>query len=263
MSIRTSPASNSRWLGPGDLARQAGTSTKALRVYEKAGLLTPERRDGGWRLYGPEHAARLHQILALKALGLSLKQVRETLDRDGLAIGQIMDLQARHLASIIRVSRDRLKRVQQERDQIAHGGRVSGELLLELTRDLAAPMATDLKDIRAAIKAAALSREDEAAVRIVTDQPVADERMEAEIGSLLNEAAIAAAEGSSEDSRSQALADRWIALAAAVEVPATGTAEAVALGRMADRMAADPALAEALTFLRTAVERRTIQLQKG
>lgn len=68
------PSSNAeKWLEPGELARAARTTIKALRVYEKAGLLTPDRRDGGWRLYGPKHVARLHQILALKALGLSLR----------------------------------------------------------------------------------------------------------------------------------------------------------------------------------------------
>lgn len=262
MSIRTASSTGSRWLGPGDLARRAGTSIKALRIYEKAGLLTPDRREGGWRLYGPAHIARLHQILALKALGLSLKQIGEALDRDGFAIGQMMDLQARHLASVIRVTRDRLQRVQQARDRIAQGVVISDDLLLELTRDLVPPIATDLKDVRAVIAGAA-SGEDETALIAITGQPNADERMEAEIGALLNEAAIAAAEGSDGNDRSRTLADRWVALAAAVEMPAIGTAEAVALGRIAARMATDPALADALTFLRAAVERRTASLLKG
>jgi DNA-binding transcriptional MerR regulator len=263
MSIRTASPTGSRWLGPGALARQAGTSIKALRIYEKVGLLTPDRREGGWRLYGPAHIARLHQILALKALGLSLKQIGEALDRDGFAIGQIMDLQARHLASIIRVTRDRLQRVQQARDRIAQGGAISDDLLLELARDLVPPITTELKDVRAAITAAVLSEEDETAVRAITGQPNADERMEAEIGALLNEAAIAAAEGGDGSDRSLALADRWIALAATVEVPAVGTAEAATLGRMAARMATDPALADALTFIRAAIERRSASKQKG
>lgn len=262
MSIRTASSTGARWLGPGDLARQAGTSIKALRIYEKAGLLTPDRREGGWRLYGPAHIARLHQILALKALGLSLKQIGEALDRDGFAIGQIMDLQARHLASVIRVTRDRLQRVQQARDRIAQGVAISDDLLLEMTRDLVPPIAAELQDMRAVIAAAA-SGEDKTALSAITGQPNADERMETEIGALLNEAAIAAAEGSDGSDRSRALADRWIALAAAVEMPAIGTTEAAALGRIAARMATAPALADALAFLRAAVERRTASLLKG
>jgi len=261
MAIRTSSASGSRWLGPGDLARQAGTSIKALRVYEKAGLLSPDRREGGWRLYGPPHIARLHQILALKALGLSLKQIADTLDRDGTAIGQIMDLQAKYLATVVHTARNQLRRVQQARDQLGRDGEISVDLLLKLARDLAAPVAMELDDVRAAIKAAVRNDDEEAAVRVLTEQ--ADAQMEAEIGALLNEAVIAAAEGDVDSRRSQALADRWITLASAVDVPTAGTTEAMALGRMATRMAADPALADALTFLKTAAERRTTALKKG
>jgi hypothetical protein len=51
MTIREETFPSSRCLGPGELASLLGTTVKALRVYEKAGLLTPERRDGGWRVY--------------------------------------------------------------------------------------------------------------------------------------------------------------------------------------------------------------------
>jgi DNA-binding transcriptional MerR regulator len=240
-----------------------GTSIKALRVYEKAGLLTPDRRDGGWRLYGPAHIARLHQILALKALGLSLKQIADALDCDGAAIRQIMDLQARHLASVVRTARTQLRRVQHARDRLRRDGEIPVDVLLELTRDLAPPAAMELDDVRAAILAAVRDEDEEAAVRALIDQPVVDSRMEAKIGSLLNEAVIAATEENNESDHARALADRWIALASAVEVPAIGTVNATALGNLAARMAADPALADALTFLKTAVERRTASLLKG
>jgi len=262
MSNRNSSPIRPRWLGPGDLARQASISIKALRVYEKAGLLTPERREGGWRLYGPEHVARLHQVLALKALGLSLKDIRETLERDDLAIGQIMTLQALRLARTIGAARDQLKRVQQARDQLANEGHVPDALLLALARDLAPAPALALADVRAAIQAATLDEAERAAIGVVIGRRVADPFIEAEIGDLLAEAVIAAAEGEPGSMRGQALAARWLALAAALDMPAGDTPEAEALRRVASRMMADPALTDALSFLRAAVERRSTAPQE-
>jgi hypothetical protein len=59
-----------RQLSPAEIAKSFGVSTKALRVYEEHGLLTPLRvgsgtTRSGWRAYGPEHVVRLHQIIIL------------------------------------------------------------------------------------------------------------------------------------------------------------------------------------------------------
>lgn len=71
----------------GELAERCGLTVRALHHYEEAGLLRPSGRTGsahgsGHRLYGPNDVARLQQILSLKALGFSLKQIREALSRD-------------------------------------------------------------------------------------------------------------------------------------------------------------------------------------
>ena len=69
---------------PAETAKRFGVSIKALRLYEQHGLLTPLRNRAGstgsaWRSYGPDQIARLHQILALKALGLSLASIGQLL----------------------------------------------------------------------------------------------------------------------------------------------------------------------------------------
>lgn len=66
-------------LSPSETARRFGVSVKALRLYEQRGLLTPLRSEAGWRTYGPDQIARLHQILALKGLGLPLARIGELL----------------------------------------------------------------------------------------------------------------------------------------------------------------------------------------
>ena len=66
-------------LSPTEVARRFGVSIKALRLYERRGLLKPLRSKSGWRTYGPDQIARLHQILALKRLGLSLASIGQLL----------------------------------------------------------------------------------------------------------------------------------------------------------------------------------------
>lgn len=262
MLSRDNSPNTVRWLGPGELARKARTSIKALRVYEKAGLLTPDRREGGWRLYGPKQIARLHQILALKALGLSLKQIGETLAHDGLAIKGIMDLQARQLATVIRTARSQLKRVQHARDQLATGREISPELLFELARDLAPSAMIDLGEVQSAIEAAICEPAEQAIVSSVVNKPAAGRITESDIAELLEEAAIGAAAADPSSSSARALADRWLALAAELDLPVSNTEENIALRRVVARMIADPALAEPLTFLRAALEQRTAPLHK-
>jgi DNA-binding transcriptional MerR regulator len=65
-----------QWFGPGETARRLGVTTKALRVYEREGLVVPRRAESGWRLYGPAQIARLHQIIVLRDLGLSLRSIK-------------------------------------------------------------------------------------------------------------------------------------------------------------------------------------------
>ena len=43
-----------------------------LRVYERRGLLAPDRTDGGTRLYSPDDVDRLERIRDLLADGLNL-----------------------------------------------------------------------------------------------------------------------------------------------------------------------------------------------
>lgn len=70
------------FLNPTEAARRLGVSAKALRVYEQRGLIAPLRNAMGWRAYGPAEVARAAEIVALRALGLSLVQVARVLSGD-------------------------------------------------------------------------------------------------------------------------------------------------------------------------------------
>lgn len=61
----------------GEAARRSGFSVKALRFYERRGLLPPSGRlPGGYRLYGAADLHRLEFIRQAKALGLTLDAIR-------------------------------------------------------------------------------------------------------------------------------------------------------------------------------------------
>ena len=51
-----------------------------LRVYERRGLLTPDRTDGGTRLYSPDDVDRLERIRDLLADGLNLAGIARVLE---------------------------------------------------------------------------------------------------------------------------------------------------------------------------------------
>jgi MerR family transcriptional regulator, copper efflux regulator len=62
----------------GEAAHRSGFTVKALRFYDRRGLLPPSaRRPNGYRLYGENDLRRLEFIRQAKALGLTLAAIRE------------------------------------------------------------------------------------------------------------------------------------------------------------------------------------------
>jgi DNA-binding transcriptional MerR regulator len=62
----------------GELASQAGISTKAIRYYEQVGILTPPARTAaGYRTYDQTALGRLGFVRAAQALGLTLGEIRQ------------------------------------------------------------------------------------------------------------------------------------------------------------------------------------------
>lgn len=72
------------YLSPSEAAQRLGVSVKALRLYERRGLLTPLRSVAGWRVYGPGEMARAAEIADLRRLGLGLAEIERALAAGGL-----------------------------------------------------------------------------------------------------------------------------------------------------------------------------------
>ena len=66
-------------LGLGDVAWRVGVRTSAVRYYEARGLIAPEGRKGGKRVYGQEAVERMALITFAKELGFSLDEIRTLL----------------------------------------------------------------------------------------------------------------------------------------------------------------------------------------
>ncbi|WP_045701947.1 MerR family transcriptional regulator [Streptomyces rubellomurinus] len=72
----------------GELARRTGSTPRALRHYEQAGLIDSERAPNGYREYEDSAVVRVRNIRALLAAGLTVEDVRPLLgclDGDVLA----------------------------------------------------------------------------------------------------------------------------------------------------------------------------------
>src|SRR5258708_15769161 len=65
-----------------EFAKRAGVTVRALHHYDCLGLLSPNGRTAaGYRLYADRDLVRLEEILALKFIGFSLKEIQQLLKR--------------------------------------------------------------------------------------------------------------------------------------------------------------------------------------
>ncbi|WP_230202872.1 MerR family transcriptional regulator [Parafrankia discariae] len=65
----------------GELARATGLTVRTLHHYDRLGLLSSRSRtEGGHRCYTSGDVRRLHRIVALRSLGLSLEEIGMLLD---------------------------------------------------------------------------------------------------------------------------------------------------------------------------------------
>ena len=77
----------------GELAKRSGLTIRTLHHYDAIGLLKPSHRsEAGYRLYGSRDIERLASILSLRTLGLSLEEIRGTLDHSRFSLAECLRL---------------------------------------------------------------------------------------------------------------------------------------------------------------------------
>lgn len=77
-----------------EFAQLVGVSVRTLHHYDDLGLLKPKAyTKAGYRLYGESELVRLQQILTLKFLGFSLKEIKSLLSSNSLELSTLLRLQ--------------------------------------------------------------------------------------------------------------------------------------------------------------------------
>ncbi|HEY8601022.1 MAG TPA: MerR family transcriptional regulator [Thermomicrobiales bacterium] len=114
----------------GDFSRLTQVTVKALRHYDRLGLLKPEEidRTSGYRYYTAAQVPRLHRILALKDLGFSLAQIGQLLDAE-LSPAQLHGMllqKGEEVRDLIAAERLRLERIEERLRQVELGTRTTG-----------------------------------------------------------------------------------------------------------------------------------------
>ncbi len=123
------------WLGPGETAVKLGVTVKALRVFEREGLVTPARTEGGWRVYGPPQMKRLHLVIVLRDLGLPLKSIADLLAGNAVSLAAVLTAQQTTLEQKQRKLAEATRLLTDARKRIALGEDLGVEDLATLTRD--------------------------------------------------------------------------------------------------------------------------------
>ena len=70
-----------------EFAQLAGVTVRTLHHYDRLGILRAHRNQSGFRVYTDAHLERLENIIALKFIGLPLKQIRAVLGGNKLELG--------------------------------------------------------------------------------------------------------------------------------------------------------------------------------
>jgi DNA-binding transcriptional MerR regulator len=100
---------NVRTYSIGEFARLGGVTAKALRYYDRMGVLCPAIVDSRtrYRRYVAEQLAELYEVMSLTRLGLSLRQVRAAMD-DGRSMANTLRSAGREIAARIADDQARL-----------------------------------------------------------------------------------------------------------------------------------------------------------
>jgi DNA-binding transcriptional MerR regulator len=114
-------SSSAQFLNPSEAAIRLGVSAKALRLYEQRGLIAPVRTTAGWRTYGPGEMARAAEVVALRALGLSLAQVAGVLKGDAQSLEPALSAHQSMLEGRVRQLADTVEKVRRLRADLSRG----------------------------------------------------------------------------------------------------------------------------------------------
>jgi MerR family transcriptional regulator, thiopeptide resistance regulator len=111
-----------------EFAQLAGVTPRALRHYDRLGLLKPKRTSAGYRAYSAGDVERLEQIVALKFLGIPLKKIGLLITRTPRELARALDAQRRLLEDKRRLFDQAIKALEEAGAALRNGHTPDAEL---------------------------------------------------------------------------------------------------------------------------------------
>jgi DNA-binding transcriptional MerR regulator len=124
------------WLAAAECASRTGLTVRALRLYERHGLIAPRRTDKNWRLYGIRDIERLNEIIILKGFGMSLAQIAKLLRGQEADLTRVLLLQHTALTEVRSKAEKGLALIDAMRTQLTGGAHVSINDLVLLAKEI-------------------------------------------------------------------------------------------------------------------------------
>ncbi len=131
----TEQRNNHSWLTAAECAERMGLTVRALRLYEARGLIKPHRTGKNWRLYGISDVARLHEILTLKRMGLSLAHITRLLAGHAVDLDRTLAMQQAALVALRTRAEEGLSLIRASRHRIAAGETITIQDLINIARE--------------------------------------------------------------------------------------------------------------------------------
>jgi DNA-binding transcriptional MerR regulator len=196
-------------LSPAEVSRRLGVSAKALRLYEQRGLVRAVRGENGWRWYGQAELARLHQVLALKALRLPLARIAELLGQDRIGLDQVLEVHEAALVADAARAQRALSLVRTARTRLAAGKSLSIDDLATLAMETTMPLKSGRKELGQLLAPHVQKHFSPAEIEATAQRPFDQDEVGANWDSLIAEAKALMAKGDPASPQARDLARRW------------------------------------------------------
>ncbi len=189
-----------------DFAKLAGVTVRTLHHYDRLGLLKPRRNGAGYRLYAARDLERLEHIVALKFLGVPLKQIKTLMARERIELPDALTRQRRVLEEKRRLLDNAIAAVRDAETALRSGQRSDAAALKKIIEVI--EMQSDTEWAKKYYSEEARATIDE---RKRLWSPELQERVSKEWSDLFRDVEAALDEHPASE-KAQALAERWTKL---------------------------------------------------
>jgi DNA-binding transcriptional MerR regulator len=116
----------------GEIADMLGVSIRAIRIYDKMGLLVPASVDPetGYRYYTMEQLDKLNIVLELKAVGFNLKEIKAILNgqKSYTEINTMFDKKFAMWRDTVADIRNKMKTIKEMKRKVANDSAIRNSL---------------------------------------------------------------------------------------------------------------------------------------